>query len=283
MLNIQPTYTYGSNQLNTGNKPCQANNISGTSPVQVLSFSGNEPDPPYLKEAVEKFCRESITAENIKDALKAEMSEARYNHCRRVAIKIAKIVDPELDIKNLDEKEPKDIVLKAVLAGMLHDYAKDWDEEDLLDYSKKHELISTPDEEEFPDKLHAPVSAHKAKNEFGIKDEDILGAIKNHCLGSARPNSQPLTELQKALLITDNMDNAKGNVKNEDPQKRKIRKKTEKTYKDNRDLNETLITMFGLKIKRSIENNDLIKPTIVENYNTLIRLNRSRQTKHNDS
>ena len=75
---------------------------------------------------------------------------------------------------------------KAMLAGVLHDCAKMYTDEELLTLSKEYGLEITPAEERNGFLLHAKVGAYFAKTKYGITDEDILSAIFYHTTG--RPN-----------------------------------------------------------------------------------------------
>ena len=73
---------------------------------------------------------------------------------------------------------------KASLAGLLHDYGKIYSHPVLYQIALEHDLG-----DEFclkePALLHAPVGAWLLKQELGIEDEEILGAIRVHTTGAA--------------------------------------------------------------------------------------------------
>lgn len=74
----------------------------------------------------------------------------------------------------LDEK-------KAYVAGLLHDCAKCLDKEKMQELSREINLDDC--ERDNAKVVHAPVSAYLAENEFGIKDKEILSAIRLHTVG----------------------------------------------------------------------------------------------------
>ena len=96
----------------------------------------------------------------------------------------------ELAIKfNLDEN-------KAYIAGLLHDYYKYETTEEMLEVINDKIV-----EEKFktaPQLYHAYASSVAANIEFGIRDEEILNAIKYHVYG--RKN---MTLMEKILVISD--------------------------------------------------------------------------------
>ena len=89
-------------------------------------------------------------------------------------------------------------IAKARLAGMLHDCAKGYTEEELMQYAKNHELEISPSEKNSPHLLHAKVGAHLAQFEYGVEDEEILQAIRFHTTG--KPD---MTVLEKIVFIAD--------------------------------------------------------------------------------
>ncbi len=92
-------------------------------------------------------------------------------------------------------------VNRAYLAGLLHDIAKNLDDEGMLKAGKKYKIKLSEFEKENPFILHGPVGACISADEFGIVDEDILNAIRNHTTG--RPG---MSLLEKIIFIADYME-----------------------------------------------------------------------------
>lgn len=89
---------------------------------------------------------------------------------------------------------------KAYLAGLLHDCAKCFSNEKLLDIIHQH--LDVEDCEMLNYKtLHAPVSAYIAENEFKITDKEILSAIRWHTLGRL-----DMTDFEKIVFIADKIE-----------------------------------------------------------------------------
>ncbi|WP_013320218.1 bis(5'-nucleosyl)-tetraphosphatase (symmetrical) YqeK [Gloeothece verrucosa] len=80
---------------------------------------------------------------------------------------------------------------KAGLAGLMHDLAKFFPPSKLLQMAQDSGLKIDQLCRSDPHLLHADVSAIVARDEFGVKDEEILTAISNHTLGS--PEMSPLS------------------------------------------------------------------------------------------
>ena len=72
---------------------------------------------------------------------------------------------------------------KAELAGLLHDCAKRYTDNELIARCQKHGLSLTESELKAPAVIHAKYGAWMARNKFGIQDEEILSAIQCHTTG----------------------------------------------------------------------------------------------------
>jgi predicted HD superfamily hydrolase involved in NAD metabolism len=79
-------------------------------------------------------------------------------------------------------------VERARVAGMLHDLARLYSEQRLLDESHARGLSISTFDREHPRVLHARLGAELAKERFGIDDERILSAIRAHTLGTGSMN-----------------------------------------------------------------------------------------------
>jgi len=88
--------------------------------------------------------------------------------------------------------------IKAHLAALLHDCARGLDGEQLVSYCDENGIILDKYMKEEINPIHAPVGADMAKKRFGIHDESILSAIKNHAIGC---ENMPL--LDKIILVAD--------------------------------------------------------------------------------
>lgn len=87
----------------------------------------------------------------------------------------------------------------AIIAGLLHDYCKEWGKKRSIEYIKVH----NPGAETIAHKIgvHAYTASLVAKYEFGITDYQILSAIRYHTFPT--PN---MTNLDKILYIADYTD-----------------------------------------------------------------------------
>ncbi|MCL1473941.1 bis(5'-nucleosyl)-tetraphosphatase (symmetrical) YqeK [Argonema antarcticum] len=97
-------------------------------------------------------------------------------------------------------------VTKAAQAGLMHDLAKYFKPQVLLEMARSEGLELDPVDEANPHLLHAEVSALVARDRFGVKDEEILQAIGNHTLG--RPG---MSWLSCTVFLADSLEPGRGN------------------------------------------------------------------------
>jgi predicted HD superfamily hydrolase involved in NAD metabolism len=74
---------------------------------------------------------------------------------------------------------------RARLAAMLHDLARLWADDRLLDDAARRGIVIGPFERANPIVLHAPLGAALACEEFGVSDEGVLSAIRKHTVADA--------------------------------------------------------------------------------------------------
>ena len=75
--------------------------------------------------------------------------------------------------------------LPARLAGLYHDLARLYSSEDLLAGCAERAMAIDDFERANPVVLHARLGAELAADQFGVKDEAILSAIRNHTVAAA--------------------------------------------------------------------------------------------------
>ena len=116
-----------------------------------------------------------MTPDEIKTKLKAILKESRYLH----SLSVAKTAE------SLAQKYGADTD-KAYIAGLVHDCAKCFSTEELLDKMDGYNI--KPDSETLasPPLWHSFVGAYEAKEVYGIEDEEIFDAIYYHTLGKEK-------------------------------------------------------------------------------------------------
>lgn len=113
------------------------------------------------------------TISRYKEYLKANLSKKRYNHSLNVAqsaVDLAKLYGEDED--------------KALIAGLLHDVAKELPAERQLEYVKQSELSVDEVETKAHALFHAIAGAEIAMRVFGIDDMDIILAIRWHTVAA---------------------------------------------------------------------------------------------------
>jgi predicted HD superfamily hydrolase involved in NAD metabolism len=87
---------------------------------------------------------------------------------------------------------------KATLAGLLHDICHDMPKEEQLQTLERHGILLDTQVRAHPALWHAPCAAVYLQEELGIRDEDILCAVRYHTTGR-----QGMTLLEKIVFLAD--------------------------------------------------------------------------------
>lgn len=123
----------------------------------------------------------------IEKELKKRLSTKRFEHTmgvKKTAVALAKRY-------NCD-------VIKAAMAALLHDCAKNNDDKKNLKLCDKYGINLTKAEKHNPELIHAKLGAAIANDKYEIIDQEILNAIKWHTTG--KPD---MTLLEKIIYIAD--------------------------------------------------------------------------------
>ena len=188
----------------------------------------------------------NISLEEIQNWLKDNLNEERYIHSIGVmeaAIELAEIFDMD--------------VVKAQIAGLLHDAAKCFSNEKLLEIIHQHipqvedcELVNYKT-------LHAPVSAYLAKEQFGISDCDILDAIRWHTLGRCG-----MSDFEKIIFLADKIE-----ARTREPEFRNL---CLTLLQEENGLNKALFKCFEATIKSLVDRKLAICHITIDVYNELL-------------
>ena len=84
-------------------------------------------------------------------------------------------------------------LVKAETAGLLHDCAKCISDQKKIRICDKNHIEITDVERDNPFLLHSKVGAYIAAEKYGVKDQEILDAIRYHTTG--RPGMRPLEQI----------------------------------------------------------------------------------------
>ena len=140
-------------------------------------------DPRVLCRMAEK----GLYQQDFEPQLRGMMSAHRFQHTlgvRKEAVRLAAL--HHLPIQ------------RAALAGLLHDCAKGMPVPDMARVAREHQLVEDAGMLSSGAMLHGPVGAWLAQQRFGIRDEEVLSAIRSHTIG--RPG---MTGLELCIFVAD--------------------------------------------------------------------------------
>ena len=185
--------------------------------------------------------------EEIQNWLKENLYEERYIHSIGVmeaAVELAQMY-------NLD-------VEKAKITGLLHDSAKCFSNEKLLEIIREH--IPEVNECELLNykTLHAPVSAWLAGEKFGIDDKEIHDAIRWHTLGKC-----DMSDFEKIIFLADKIE-----ARTREPE---FRHQCLELLKEENGLNKALFKCFEATIKSLVDRRLAICHITIDVYNELLQ------------
>ena len=124
---------------------------------------------------------------NLRKRMKRKLDPMRYEHTLSVSFTcMALAMRYGYDLE------------KAELAGLLHDCAKHFTDEELILRCEKHGVLLDPADRMAPAVIHAKYGAWLAAHKYQISDEEILEAIRCHTTG--KPD---MGMLDKILYIAD--------------------------------------------------------------------------------
>ncbi|HFI0140170.1 TPA: bis(5'-nucleosyl)-tetraphosphatase (symmetrical) YqeK [Streptococcus suis] len=120
------------------------------------------------------------------EKIRVAMNPARFQH-------VLGVEQAALALADRYGCDPK----KASLAALLHDYAKEVEDQVFLDLIAKYDLDK--DLLNWDNNIwHGVVGAYKIAEDFGLKDEEIFQAIQRHTVGAGQ-----MTLLDKVLYVAD--------------------------------------------------------------------------------
>ncbi|MDX1919663.1 MAG: bis(5'-nucleosyl)-tetraphosphatase (symmetrical) YqeK [Candidatus Caenarcaniphilales bacterium] len=134
--------------------------------------------------------------DKIKNHLKSNLSARRFVHIQGVA-KTARELANQHGV-NEDQAE---------IAGWLHDIAKEFNNQELINKANEEGLELIEEEKDSPHLLHAKIGAIVARELFQIEDPVILSAIAQHTLG--KPN---MNRLEEIIFIADSIEPSRPEV-----------------------------------------------------------------------
>lgn len=181
----------------------------------------------------------------IEKILKDMLPERRLKHSFRVA-------ECAVNLSEIYEYDKE----KAKIAGLIHDCAKYFTDEQIEDCVKKFNIELDPLEVNNIALSHSVIGSYVAREVFKIDDEEIINSIKYHTTGR-----EDMTLLEKIIYMADLIEEGRKFPK--------VEELRELTYSGK--LDEALILSFNNTIKFVIDNNQLIHPRTVSARNYILR------------
>lgn len=188
-----------------------------------------------------------IEIDDIKKWLEENLNEERYIHTLGVAEACVELAE----MFNFDKE-------KAILAGLLHDAAKCFSNEKLLEIIKQDipdvnqcELVNYKT-------LHAPVSAYLARTQFGVDDDEIICAIRWHTLGRV-----DMTDFDKIVFLADKIEARTRDIE--------FRNLCLGLLKTENGLNKAMYQCFEATIKSLVDRKLAICHITIDVYNQLLQ------------
>lgn len=181
---------------------------------------------------------------SIEDYLKNSISSKRYIHSINVsstAVELARFYGCD--------------ILKAEVAGLVHDCARELDRIQLLDCLAAEGMVVDDLTLCVKELLHGPAAVHICRRVFGIEDKDILDAVQYHTTG--REN---MTLLEKVIYLSDFIEPARDFDGVEELRGLAFK-----------DLSEALLSALNSSIEYVISKNGLIHVDTILSRNYLIK------------
>ncbi|MDR2828983.1 MAG: bis(5'-nucleosyl)-tetraphosphatase (symmetrical) YqeK [Mycoplasmataceae bacterium] len=138
-----------------------------------------------------------LPVSQIQKKIKKMISKKRFQH----TLAVAKIAKELASCHNVDP-------IKAYLAGILHDAAKEFSDKDILKLMENDAKIK-----KFPNvrTMHGVAAAHYAEQTFGVTDKEILDAISMHVI----PNKK-CSQLSMIIYLADKLEPSRTKYQNLD-------------------------------------------------------------------
>ncbi|WP_255448846.1 MULTISPECIES: bis(5'-nucleosyl)-tetraphosphatase (symmetrical) YqeK [Selenomonas] len=87
---------------------------------------------------------------------------------------------------------------QARVAGLLHDCAREFANEDMIDEAQKRNIVIGPVEQAMPLLLHAYIGAKRVREIYQVEDAEVEQAIWRHTVGGSK-----MTDLDKIIWFAD--------------------------------------------------------------------------------
>lgn len=178
--------------------------------------------------------------QDIQQLLYEKLDKKRYEHTLGVMYTTAALcMQHEVDVN------------QGMLAGLLHDCAKEYKNSTQYDLCKSYKIPLNQSEKVNHALVHAKLGAYMAKKEYGIKDEAVLSAILCHTTGKPKMNT-----LEKILYISDYIE-----------PHRKLPRVEEMRILAFKDLDRTIYCLLSMSLEHLRKEEKVIDNRTIETYN----------------
>ncbi|MGE5422505.1 MAG: bis(5'-nucleosyl)-tetraphosphatase (symmetrical) YqeK [Ignavibacteriales bacterium] len=181
--------------------------------------------------------------EAVINIIKGRLSLRRFEHSIQVA-------DTARQMAHRFGADPA----KAYFAGLVHDYGKGISGAELLRIAGENGFIEDDVERKSPDLLHAPVGAFLLLRDLGIKDDEVLDAVRYHTLGRIH-----MSVMDKIIYLADMIEPGR-----DFPGIERLRCIAE------RDLDQAMIVGIDSTLRHCVERGMLIHPRTIMARNWLL-------------
>ncbi|MBR5914627.1 MAG: bis(5'-nucleosyl)-tetraphosphatase (symmetrical) YqeK [Selenomonadaceae bacterium] len=186
-----------------------------------------------------------MTIDEMRRELQGRLKKSRFAHSIGVAntaVKLAKKF-------GVDEQ-------KAYIAGLLHDCAREFENEDLQAEAIKRGIIIGEVEISAPLLLHAYIGAQMVTEIYGVDDKEIIQAIYRHTVGAKN-----MSALDKIIYFADMIEPNRNY-----PGVDKLRELADKSN----NLDEIILTALSESIIFVVQKNALVHPATIDARNFLL-------------
>lgn len=129
----------------------------------------------------------AMSLEQMKEELKKRLKPSRFRHSLGVEETAVFLADRF----GVDEEQ-------ARVAGLLHDCAREFRNEDMVKEAEKRGIAIGEVERSMPLLLHADIGAQRVREIYGVDDKDVSQAIARHTVGGPQ-----MTKLDKIIWYAD--------------------------------------------------------------------------------
>lgn len=203
----------------------------------------------FVPEVVEEYIYKEqlyfMSADSMRHELQKRLKKGRFAHSIGVAntaVKLAKKF-------GVDER-------KAYIAGLLHDCAREFENEQLKDEATKRGIEIGEVENSMPLLLHSYIGAKMIEEIYDVHDAEIAQAIYRHTVGA-----RDMTPLDKIIYFADMIEPNRNY-----PGVEKLRELAEKSD----DLDEIILTALNESIIFVTQKNSLVHPDTIAARNFLL-------------